>query len=130
MKSAWFRKDLEIRFTSDVDAGVRAAAKVLQGSGVGRGSIHSLAFDRGPDWSAIRARGQRITGMIKSALPATSRVSIQFRSPAGSARCETGPTIARHVKVCMLLGAYTDKYYKGYYYFKAQNLRRKLRAGL
>ena len=28
----------------------------------------------------------------------------------------------------MLLGAYTDKYYQGYYYFKAQNLRRRLRA--
>src|SRR5258708_32406407 len=28
----------------------------------------------------------------------------------------------------MLLGAYTDKYYQGYYCFKAQNLRRRLRA--
>jgi amidase len=27
----------------------------------------------------------------------------------------------------MLLGAYSDRYYQGYYYFKAQNLRRRLR---
>jgi amidase len=32
------------------------------------------------------------------------------------------------VKVGMLLGAYTDKYFKGYFYFKAQNVRRRLRA--
>ncbi len=32
------------------------------------------------------------------------------------------------VKIGILLGAYTDKYYQGYYYFKAQNLRRRLRA--
>ena len=31
------------------------------------------------------------------------------------------------VKVGMLLGRYTDKQYQGYYYFKAQNLRRRLR---
>ena len=28
----------------------------------------------------------------------------------------------------MLLAAYTDKHYQGYFYFKAQNLRRPLRA--
>jgi amidase len=32
------------------------------------------------------------------------------------------------VKTGMLLGSYTDKYYQGYFYFKAQNLRRRLRA--
>jgi len=32
------------------------------------------------------------------------------------------------VKVGMLLGCYTDKFYQGYFYFKAQNLRRRLRA--
>jgi amidase len=32
------------------------------------------------------------------------------------------------VKVGMLLGGYTDKLYQGYFYFKAQNLRRRLRA--
>ena len=32
------------------------------------------------------------------------------------------------VKTGMLLGAYTDSYYQGYFYFKAQNLRRRLRA--
>jgi len=32
------------------------------------------------------------------------------------------------VKVGMLLAAYTDKYYRGYFYFKAQNLRRRLRG--
>jgi len=30
--------------------------------------------------------------------------------------------------VGMLLGAYTDRYYQGYFYFKSQNLRRRLRA--
>jgi amidase len=32
------------------------------------------------------------------------------------------------VKTGMLLAAYNDKYYRGYFYFKAQNLRRPLRA--
>jgi amidase len=32
------------------------------------------------------------------------------------------------VKVGMLLGAYTDDVYQGYFYFKGQNLRRRLRA--
>jgi amidase len=32
------------------------------------------------------------------------------------------------VKTGMLLGAYTDSYYQGHFYFKAQNLRRRLRA--
>jgi amidase len=32
------------------------------------------------------------------------------------------------VKIGMLLGSYTDKYYQGYFYFKAQNLRRRPRA--
>ena len=34
------------------------------------------------------------------------------------------------VKVGMLLAAYTDKYYQGYFYFKAQNLRRRAARGL
>jgi amidase len=32
------------------------------------------------------------------------------------------------VKTGMLLGAYTDKFYDGYFYYKASNLRRRLRA--
>jgi amidase len=66
---------------------------------------------------------------VKSALPRNVEgvypLSIAARLASLRGRANELPDT---VKVGMLLGAYTDKYYRGYYYFKAQNLRRRLRA--
>jgi amidase len=113
----------------DVDAGVRAAAKVLEGAGakVGEVSIpwHPIGI---PIWAAITLEGGLHT-MVKSALPRNIEgvypISLAGRLGAMRDRANEFPDT---VKVCLLLRAYTDKYYKGYYYFKAQNLRRRLRA--
>jgi amidase len=67
--------------------------------------------------------------MVTSALPrnieAVYPLSLAGRLGALHDRANELPDT---VKVGMLLAAYTDKHYRGYYYFKAQNLRRRLRA--
>ena len=67
--------------------------------------------------------------MIKSALPRNIEgvYPVSLAGRLGSLR-DRANELPDTVKVGMLLGAYTDKYYQGYYYFKAQNLRRRLRA--
>jgi amidase len=113
----------------DVDAGVREAAKTLQGLGaqVEEVSIpwHLIGV---PIWAAIALEGT-YHGMIKSALPRNIEgvYPISLAGRLGSLR-DRANELPDTVKVGMLLGAYTDKYYQGYYYFKAQNLRRRLRA--
>ena len=53
----------------------------------------------------------------------------RYRLPARLASLrERANELPDTVKVGMLLGGYTDKLYQGYFYFKAQNLRRRLRA--
>jgi amidase len=113
----------------DVDAGVRAAARKLQdlGARVDEISIpwHLIGV---PIWSAIALEGT-YHAMVKSALPrnieAVYPISLAGRLGSLHDRANELPDT---VKIGMLLGAYTDKYYQGYYYFKAQNIRRKLRA--
>lgn len=113
----------------DVDAGVRAAAKVLESAGakVGEVSIpwHPIGI---PIWAAIALEGT-LHAMVTSALPRNIEgvypISLAGRLGAVHDRANELPDT---VKTGMLLAAYTDKYYKGYFYFKAQNLRRPLRA--
>jgi amidase len=113
----------------DVDAGVRAAAKVLQdlGAKVDEVSIpwHPIGV---PIWSAIALEGT-LHAMVTSSLPRHIEglypLSLAGRLGGLKGRANELPDT---VKVGMLLGAYTDKYYQGYFYFKAQNLRRRLRA--
>jgi amidase len=113
----------------DVDAGVRAAAKVLQGLGAQVDEIsipwHLIGV---PIWSAIALEGT-LHAMVKSALPRNIEgvypLSLAGRLGALHGRANELPDT---VKVGLLLGAYTDKFYQGYFYFKAQNLRRRLRA--
>lgn len=113
----------------DVDAGVQSAAKVLQGLGAQIEEIsipwHLIGV---PIWSAIALEGT-YHGMIKSALPRNIEgvYPISLAGRLGSLR-DRANELPDTVKIGMLLGAYTDKYYQGYYYFKAQNLRRRLRA--
>jgi amidase len=70
-----------------------------------------------------------IHGMITSALPRNVE-GVYSLSLAGrlSGLKDRMNELPDTVKIGILLGAYTDKYYQGYYYFKAQNLRRRLRA--
>jgi amidase len=88
-------------------------------------------YDSHPDVDA----GVRIAlegtyhAMVTSALPRNIEgvypISLAGRLGALHDRANELPDT---VKVGMLLAAYTDKYYRGYFYFKAQNLRRRLRA--
>jgi amidase len=113
----------------DVDACVRSAAKVLEGLGAKVEDVsipwHSIGISI---WAAIAMEGT-IHGMVKSALPRNVEgvypLSLAGRLSGLKDRMNELPDT---VKIGILLGAYTDKYYQGYYYFKAQNLRRRLRA--
>jgi amidase len=108
---------------------VRAAAKVLEGIGAKVDEIsipwHPIGI---PIWSGIALEGT-LHAMVTSALPRNIEgvypLSLAGRLGALHDRANELPDT---VKVGMLLAAYTDKYYRGYYYFKAQNLRRPLRA--
>jgi amidase len=113
----------------DVDAGVRAATKVLQDQGASVEQISVPWHLTGvPIWSAIALEGT-FHAMVKSPLPRNIEgvypISLAGRLSSLRDRANELPDT---VKVGMLLGAYTDKFYQGYFYFKAQNLRRRLRA--
>lgn len=113
----------------DVDAGVRAAARALQGLGAVVEEVSVPWHPVGvPVWSAIALEGT-FHAMVTSPLPrnveAVYPVSLAARLAPLRDRANELPDT---VKVGMLLGAYTDRYYQGYFYFKAQNLRRRLRA--
>ncbi|MGJ4925580.1 amidase [Bradyrhizobium sp. HKCCYLS2038] len=113
----------------DVDAGVRAAAKTLQELGATVEDVSIPWHLNGVAlWAAIALEGT-YGAMIASALPRNIQglypVSLAGRLGAMHDRANELPDT---VKVGMLLGAYTEKQYKGYFYFKAQNLRRRLRA--
>ncbi len=113
----------------DVDSGVRAAAKMLESLGAQVGEIsipwHPIGI---PIWSAIALEGT-LHAVVRSALPRNIEgvypLSLAGRLGALRDRANELPDT---VKVGLLLGAYTEKHYHGYYYFKAQNLRRRLRA--
>jgi amidase len=113
----------------DVDAGVRTAAKVLEGLGAKLTEIsipwHPIGI---PIWAGIALEGT-LHAMVTSALPrnieAVYPISLAGRLGAMRDRANEFPDT---VKTGLLLAAYTDKFYKGYFYFKAQNLRRQLRA--
>lgn len=113
----------------DVDAGVRVAAKVLAdlGAKVDEISIpwHPIGV---PIWSAIALEGT-LHAMVTSALP--RHIEGLYPLSLAGRLCglkDRASELPDTVRVGMLLGAYTSKYYHGYYYFKAQNLRRRLRA--
>ncbi|MSQ21532.1 MAG: amidase [Betaproteobacteria bacterium] len=114
----------------DVDAGVRAAAKVFEGLGATVDDISIPWHLHGlPLWGAIALEGTYHV-MIHSAglgrhIEGVYPVSLAARLASLGDRANELP---HTVKVGMLLGGYTDRYYQGYYYFKAQNLRRRLRA--
>jgi amidase len=114
----------------DVDAGVRAAAEVFTklGATVTEISIpwhlHGVSL-----WGAIALEGTYHV-MFRSAsvgrhVEGVYPVSLAARLASIRDRANELPDT---VKVGMLLGAYTDEAYQGYFYFKAQNLRRRLRA--
>jgi amidase len=113
----------------DVDACVRSAAKVLQrlGANVQEVSIpwHLIGISI---WAPISMEGT-VHAMFASPLPRNVEglypLSLAGRLGGLKNRANELPDT---VKIGSLLGAYTDKYYQGYYYFKAQNLRRRLRA--
>jgi amidase len=114
----------------DVDTGVRAAAKVLESVGavVSEVSVpwHPIGI---PVWSAIALEGTYRV-MFEDACQTRNVEGVYPLSLAGRAASlrDRANELPDTVKTGMLLGAYTDKYYQGYFYFKAQNVRRRLRA--
>lgn len=114
----------------DVDAGVRAAAKVFEGLGAKLDEVSVPWHLHGvPIWSAIALEGTYHvminSGALGRHIEGVYPVSLAARLASMRDRANELP---HTVKVGMLLGGYTDRYYQGYYYYKAQNLRRRLRA--
>jgi amidase len=113
----------------DVDACVRSAARVLEGLGA---KVQEVSIPWHPIgisiWAPIAMEGT-VHAMFASPLPRNVEglypLSLAGRLAGLKSRANELPDT---VKIGILLGAYTDKYYQGYYYFKAQNLRRRLRA--
>lgn len=114
----------------DVDAGVRAAAKFYEGLGAKVTQIsipwHLYAV---PIWGPICLEGSYHTlyngaglGTNCEGIYPTSMVRVMSGLRA------QGNALPHTVKVAMLLARHSEKQYAGYYYAKAQNLRRQLRA--
>jgi amidase len=114
----------------DVDAGVRDAAKVLEklGAKVSEISIPWHLTGLGI-WAAIGLEGTYhvLYGSAGLGRHVEGVYSLAIGARLASLR-ERAHELADTVTVGMLLGSYTAKYYKGFFYFKAQNLRRRLRA--
>jgi amidase len=114
----------------DVDAGVRAAVKKFVALGCDVKEISVPWHSNGlPIWSAIALEGT-YQAMFNGAslgrnVEGVYPVSLAARLASIRDRANELP---HTVKVGMLLGAYTDRFYQGYFYFKSQNLRRRLRA--
>jgi amidase len=114
----------------DVDAGVRAAAEVFakQGAKVSEISLpwHPIGLSL---WAAIGLEGtyhvMMKSGSLGRHIEGVYNVSLAGRIAGSKGRANELPDT---VKTGMLLGAYTDKHYDGYFYYKASNLRRRLRA--
>jgi amidase len=114
----------------DVDAGVRAAAKEFAQLGCTVTEVSIPWHNNGlPIWAALEIEGtQQVlfngAGLGRN-VEGVYPVSLAARLAAIRDRANELP---HTVKVGMLLGAYTDRHYQGYFYYKAQNLRRRLRA--
>jgi amidase len=114
----------------DVDAGVRAAIKRLEGLGCEVKEISIPWHTNGISiWSAIALEGTYQAVMngasIGRNVEGVYPVSLAARLATIRDRANELP---HTVKVGLLLGAYTDRFYQGYFYYKSQNLRRRLRA--
>jgi amidase len=114
----------------DVDATVRIAAQALErlGAQVSEVSIpwHPIGL---AIWAAIGIEGTYnvMYGSASVARHIEGVYPVSLAARLASMR-ERANELPDTVKVGMLLGAYTDTYYQGYFYFKAQNLRRRLRG--
>jgi amidase len=114
----------------DVDACVRRAAAALQKLGA---TVSEVSIPWHPTgiavWGAIAMEGTYHVLFASAGLgrhvEGVYPVSLAARLASLRDRANELPDT---VKTGMLLGAYTDSYYQGHFYFKAQNLRRRLRA--
>jgi amidase len=114
----------------DVDKGVRASAQKFEALGCEVREVSIPWHSHGvPIWAAIALEGT-YHAMFNGAslgrnVEGVYPVSLAARLASMRDRANELP---HTVKVGMLLGAYTDRHYQGYFYFKSQNLRRRLRA--
>lgn len=114
----------------DVDKGVRAAAKKLESLGC---EVKEVSIPWHPNgvsiWAAVALEGTYHAmfhgGSLGRNVEGVYPVGLAARAAALKDRANELP---HTVKVGMLLAAYTDRYYQGYFYYKAMNLRRRLRA--
>jgi amidase len=114
----------------DVDARVREAASDLAKLGVDVSEISVAWHLHGPAiWAPIALEGAFHT-LFRSA--GVGRHTEGLYSVSQAARLaslrDRANELPDTVKVGMLLAGYTDQMYQGYFYFKAMNLRRRLRA--
>jgi amidase len=114
----------------DVDKRVRAAAKKLESLGC---KITEISIPWHPNgvsiWSAIALEGtyQALFNGAGLGRNVEGVYTVSLAARLASLR-DRANELPHTVKVGMLLGAYTDRYYQGYFYYKSQNLRRRLRA--
>ncbi len=114
----------------DVDAGVRAAVKRFEKLGCEVKEVSIPWHLHGvPIWAAICLDGAYqalfFSGGLGRNVEGVYPVSLAARF--GSLRNRANE-LPHTVKLGSLLAAYVDRHYQGYFYFKAQNLRRRLRA--
>jgi amidase len=114
----------------DVDAGVRAAAQALEklGAKVTEVSIPWHLYGL-PIWGPICLEGAYHTtvhgGLIGRNVEGVYPLSLAAFAAALKERANELPDT---VKTGMILAAYADEQYHGLFYYKAQNVRRRLRA--
>jgi amidase len=114
----------------DVDAGVRAAAKELAGLGAKVTEVSIPWHHYGlPLWSAICIEGAYETAVHGGTLGrnAEGLYPVSLAAFAGTIKARANE-LPDTVKTGMVLGAYTAQHFQGLFYYKAQNLRRRLRA--
>ena len=115
---------------ADVDATVCTAAQTLErlGAQVSEVSIawHPIGL---AIWAAIGIEGTYnvMYGSASVARHIEGFYPVSLAARLASMR-DRANELPDTVKVGMLLGCYTDTHYQGYFYFKAQSLRRRLRA--
>jgi len=114
----------------DVDECVREAAKQLAALGFDISEVsvpwhlHGTAI-----WAPIALEGTLHTIFYSASVGRHTEglYSLSLAGRLASIR-DRANELPDTVKVGMLLAGYTDKLYQGYFYFKAMNLRRRLRA--
>ncbi len=113
----------------DVDAKVREAAKVLEGLGAQVEELSLPMHAAGQAiWTAIACEGATDCMMIRNGFGNNWRgLYVTSLLDHHAAWRQRSDELSHSLKLCMIIGQYFLKHYRGHYYAKSQNLSRKLR---